>query len=62
MRLPLTMRCADNFSCSLINYYLRLKSMPFLFNAKESFLFFLGRSIGLSVTSMTIASIELFDS
>jgi len=61
MGLPLTMRCTENFPCSLINDYLRLKSMPFLFAAKESFLFFLGRSIGLSVTSMTMASIEVSD-
>lgn len=62
MRFPLTMRCTDNFSCSLINYYLRLKRMPFLFAAKEAFLFFLGLSIGLSITSITIASTEVFNS
>ena len=36
--------------------------MPFLFAAKESFLFFLGLSIGLSVASMTITSMAAFDS
>jgi hypothetical protein len=43
MRLPLTMRCTDNFSCSLINYYLRLKSMPFIF-AEDRIVFVFFRS------------------
>jgi hypothetical protein len=36
--------------------------MPFFLAAIEVFLFFLGRSIVLSVTSMTTISIEEFDS
>jgi len=59
MHLTLTLRCTDNFSGYLINYDLRLESMLFLLTAKEVFLFFLGRSIGVSVTSITTTSIAL---
>jgi hypothetical protein len=55
------MRCTNNFSRSLIDYNLRLKGMLFLLAAIKSFLFFLGRSIGLSVTSMTTVLITDYD-
>src|SRR4028119_2039494 len=46
------MRCADDFSSSLINYELRLDSVLFLLATRVFLLFFLGRSIGVSVTSI----------
>jgi len=47
----------NNFPCFLVDHYLGLESMFFLFSAVKLFLFFLGRSIGLSVTSITMISI-----
>jgi hypothetical protein len=54
------MRCADDFSALLVNYNLRLDSVLFLLATKVLLLFFLGRSIGVSVTSMTTTSMVLF--
>jgi len=61
MHFPFAMRCTDNFSCFLIDYNLRLKGMLFRLTTIELLLFFLGRSIGLSVASITTALIKEFD-
>jgi hypothetical protein len=44
--------CADDLSISLIDYYLRFERMSLFLATIVSSLFFLGRSIGLSMTSI----------
>jgi hypothetical protein len=61
MHFPLAMSCTDDFSRFLIDYNLRLQGMPFFLATIELLLFFLGRSIGLSVTSMTTVLMRAFD-
>jgi hypothetical protein len=61
MDFSLTMRGTNNFSRFLIYYNLRLKGMLFLLATIKLLLFFLGRSIGLSVTSMTTVLIKESD-
>ena len=46
----------DNFAGSFINDYLGFEGMSFLFAGIEFALFYLGRSIGVSVASMSIIS------
>jgi hypothetical protein len=61
MDFSLTRRCTNNFSRFLIDSNLRLEGMLFLLATIKLFLFFLGRSIGLSVTSMTTVLIKESD-
>ena len=59
-----SMGSADNFLALSFNYYLRFESMSFFLATIVVFLFFWGRSIGLSPTSTITAdhSLSFFNS
>jgi hypothetical protein len=57
MLLSFAVSGTENFSSFLFNHYLNLAGVFFLLPVVKVFLFFLGRSMGVSVTSTTMTSI-----